>query len=284
MKKMLMVSVIAAGVLTMTGCSSDSDDSSNGGGSNLVGEPVSITTPEAAANAAATVGNQGSSVSPSAQRASLKSPSLTPVNETKNCVDGGTRKVTGDISDTSSDITITYDQCTDGDTYTDGVLKGKSTTDASKTSGQSQSIDLVQRYSYNGQQSEIKSNATYDYTLIQNVSADYISSGAMEYKNLNLGDGRIGMDNYKTTFDSQGTYSIDGGYSVQSSKYECINGVYNVETKQRLAFDYNTGNIADGELDVNGVNFVFNSEGTITVTYADGTTDTIPQRQEIVCP
>ena len=296
MKKELLISVLAAGLLTMSGCGSSDDSSASGDkDKDELATPSQITTKAEAKKAIAATSQMevpSSDAKKSAQRvaAFVQKASARKSSSSEACQGGGTLEYNKD--------TTTYKDCVEDGTTTNGTLTSKD--------------DIT-----TGTLSMIDDKGTIDITITFSVSTDmqYISwtgnithpddNSTFVINNFKTGQ-TLGVDgDYETQnciYDENGTNescgewyyvpiteaydaSIDGGFTINLTAPEvsCMNGTYDYKTVKKLHHLAGESSIESGILDINGVNIEFNSDNTAKVTYADGTTDIIEQDAKFSC-
>ena len=278
MNKVLTVSASAVLAAVMLGCGSSDDGESTT--NYLTGEPVVISTPAEAQNAILAASSFGMSGSAGTLSSSRKSPSLAPISDSIECIDGGTISISGDAAETetgSSNMTYMYNNCIEYESTMNGSMSMVGT-QYSYTSNMT-NFSIVD--------SEGSMNMNLNQTVSTNSSYDpftFITSGTMDYAfSTPQNSGQIGYQNFKMMLQDGDTRgSLDGDMSITSSAYSCVDGRYHYETVDLLTFD-NNGTVTGGTMKVNDATYVFNSEGTATVTFSDGTTATVQQTAEVVC-
>jgi hypothetical protein len=99
---------------------------------------------------------------------------------------------------------------------------------------------------------------------------------------------KMGYENFTIhTEGGSSSYSdtqveINGKMSVNNTTNTCANGIYSIETISPLTSHYYSG-YSSGIMKVNGVTMNFNTDSTVDITYADGTSETISQSSSVVC-
>lgn len=279
MNKILTISVSAVFAAVMLGCGS-SDDGGETATNYLTGESVVISTPAEAQNAiaaSASFGFSGNRATPSPSR---KAPSFAPVSDSIACTDGGSISINGDAAETetgSSNMTYMYNNCVEYGSTMNGSMSMVGTQYTYTANMTNLSIvDSEGSMNLNFNQT-ISTNSTYDpFTVIMSGTMDYAFNSPQN-------SGQIGYQNFQLMLqDSDTSGSLDGDMSITSSTYSCVDGRYHYETIDLLTFAYD-GMITGGTMKVNDATYVFNSEGTATVTFSDGTTATVQQAAEAVC-
>ena len=287
-KYSLGISLIIASLLT--GCGG----SDSGSSSNVSGEAVSITTKEEAVSAFSAVtsiksmgsssfsSTSSDSITDSISLSSKRGPSLVPVNETENCTSGGTISYSGDSEITSGDVTITYNNCVESDgTTTNGTQRAVMSMDGN-------SIDLKMTMT-DFKVATLTDSSTMNMTMTAETESltsgimDIKMNGTLSYSTTSpiIDSGTAGYENFHIATKAGGYIEVDGKASITSSAYPCSNGSYTFETKEDLHASSN--GFDSGILEVNNVSFEFNSDGTSTVTFADGTTSIIDQTATATC-
>ncbi len=216
------------------------------------------------------------------KNAAKRAASLAAVNETYPCSNGGTWKMNGDQTETSADVTYTYDKCAEDYGTMDGVEKWKFDTVDSKLVGSFEDL------AFNEKTTDEETTSNYKSTFTMVMSGEELSSyagttdGKIEYKDAN-DSGEMGYKAFKMSFDDQGIY-LDGEFSIKTARYSCVNGVYEIKTLDPLFEDPNNDEyMSSGTVEINGVKYEMNSDHTMTVTFADGKTETVNQDDNVTC-
>ncbi len=272
--------VVTAAVFSMSGCSSDSD--SSGSGSNLTGEPVVIATAADAQNAISSISATSEiSGADNPAQAPSRSPSRAPVNETIQCSGGGTITTTGDADDYTVDVTQTFNNCIESGM----TMNGSTRTTGTNNDG---NIDLtIAMTNLKTESSDMSSviDMTQNLKFNENIGdvMDMLFNGKATYTITSPSDsGKAGYENFHIVLDGN-TLDIEGKVSSESSAHPCTNGIYSMDTTQPLYTSATHNGFDSGAMTINNTEFVFNSDGTATVTFEDGTTATVKQNQPIVC-
>ena len=256
MRKVISVSLSVVLASLVIGCSSD-DDSSESSTNYLFGDSVVIETKVDAVRALQVV--------TSTRRVSSATPSAE-IDSTVKCKTGSVQ-VEGDTPDSDSvyeELTYTYDNCFDGYSITNGVETISSGAYETITEYDDYKVDVasvgtstsnmtVERYNS-------KNGGAFGMTVRNGTSEfDYIS---------NSNRGEEAYQDFTETTEVDGGERIDGGYSFASTKFNCAEGKYDVTTNEVIHLP--AGRPIDGELEINGVTYVFNTDGAATVTFEDG--------------
>ncbi|HFU74325.1 MAG TPA: hypothetical protein ENK65_02090 [Helicobacteraceae bacterium] len=282
MKKVayLGLSITVAGLLI--GCGGGSGNDSGSTGSFLTGEPVAVTTPEQASNAMSSVtnlnsmGSSGITLSPTRQAA----PSLAPVSESENCVDGGSYVISGEATETSADVTSTYNNCTQYGSTLDGTQHVKGSNDGTNVN----LVMTMTNFTSSSSGASSTMNMTVNYVANNSIpSLDMILNGTVSYSYTSpISDsGTAGYQNFRVVSQGTNSITIDGDVSTTSTAHSCVDGTYHLETTQTLV--PSTSGFSSGQMIVNGATFDFHDNGTATVTFADGSTAVVTQGSEVVC-
>ena len=273
MKKKLVISVLTAGVLMMTGCGDSSNDN-----------PDATVIQEAGKQALTALKVQplGGGAKPAPSRAVVRQAVAFAAQapQTSNCPISGTMifdSVTGDV---------TYNLCTYNDTNI-----GDFSFDGSLQNGVGAIITAYANYSY-------KLTYEVDATMRYVTFNDLVTTPNAPFK---FSDYRIGVskDIYEVsncTIDDSGTEicseskyedprdeSVDGNLTILDET-SCLTGNYILKTEEAMhILPDSNGFIESGRLDINGVKIEYNSDKTLTITYEDGATDIIAQDAQINC-
>lgn len=269
-------SIVLATFLIGCGGSDNSSESAN----YLTGDPVPITTKSEAENAVSSVVNLNSSgvsnIAPSPARSAA--PALVAVNDSGTCVDGGSYSVSGDATDTTADITQTYNNCNQYGVLMNGSQHVKGTNDGSTINLNMTMTDLL--YQYDTSSSTM--NMDVKYVSTNGTSLDMTMNGTASYNITSpiLDSGTAGYQNFRTVITSSGM-TLNGEVSTTSTVNTCVNGTYKLETLETLTAG--SSGFTSGKMKINGATFDFNSDGTATVTFADNTTQVVDQGVQLVC-
>ncbi len=272
---------IAALSFGFVGCSSDSDSTSN-----LRGSPVAIedvNDAKLAVSATSLIIELGTE--DMAQYADIDaiphaaSPalaiSLAPVNEEVYCQrwdenTTGTFSAVGEESETSIDMTYTFNECWISNTNRlNGKLKMSGTVDdngLATLNVQATNYTMVGEYVMN------TSSVSKFYPEGPNNSIDILLNGKIEKIYAFEVSANIGYENFHYVEDVDGNEEITGKVSISGSQNSCSDGIYTLETLEKIVSN-SEGIPTDGKLKINGTTFEFNSEGTVSLTFADGSTD-----------
>lgn len=297
MKKELLMSVLAAGVLTVTGCGSKDDSASDQGTSNL-GTPSQITTKVEAkkAFAASSQISLGSNNNKSAQRvaAFVQKSSAKKASNSTPC-DGG-----GSIESTYTDETykngsFKYDNCVYDDftingtiTLTDGAMTGTydyTDKNGNKTTSVMSIANGMQYSTLNGAFT-FDENSTVSYDDLKfGETLKYDSGYYMQDCTTDINGTQTCGQQYYVSGKDPHDESIDGGIKMNTTmpEYSCFNGTYIYTTEKNLHFLPGKEAADSGKLDINGVKFEFNGDNTATITYTDGSTDIVNLDEEVKC-
>jgi len=283
MKNLIVSSVSILVASLLIGCGGGDSDGNGSSGSYLTGDPVPVTTLAEAENAVSSVSslnNLGTTnVSPSPARSA--SPSQAPVNESESCVDGGSYSISGDASETTADITYTYNNCNQSGVVMDGSQHVSGTNDGttvnlditmtalkSTYASSSQTMDMAIKY--------IENTSTHALDMIMNGTAAFSISSPIS------DSGTAGYQDFHIVADGlNNTLTLNGDVSTTSSAHSCVDGQYNLKTLELLT--PSGDGFSSGKMEINGATFDFNNDGTATVTFADGSTEIVQQGQEVVC-
>ncbi|MDY0121302.1 MAG: hypothetical protein RBR54_05100 [Sulfurimonas sp.] len=295
MKKYINLSLSALAILTLVGCGSDGDDTGAAPKSGVTGEVVEIATVEDAQNAVASLSSINSYSSDSVstvmpasgfvekQEDSILRNLRAQPRETMDCSSGGTMSYDGVANDTSANIVYSFNQCNNYGTLMNGSYSVRGSNDGEnisltgsfnnfKTSSENLSININMTQA-------IETNIDYNPMKTTTNGTVDVEMGS---ENLQIGyeNFELYMERISYSYQSY-QYKINGKTSIQSSINTCANGVYNIETLTPLQSAY--GGYESGKMKVNGVVIEYHSGGTATVTFEDGTSETMNQNQSVVC-
>ncbi|MDY0121301.1 MAG: hypothetical protein RBR54_05095 [Sulfurimonas sp.] len=295
MKKWFVLSLSLVASMLVMGCSSDSD-----GGSapyTVSGEAADINDKRSAENAVATLKSmglaadgmsefnnvilaEGGSGSPSYLR------SVATPRETLECSGGGSYTLSGSETETSINGQVAFNACIEDGETINGTLGLVGTMD------NEHNIDLTTTFS--------------NITIVSMDSSDRINLTMNMQTNLDTfdplsltlrGESKIGQKtygyenfimsvaNYNDTLEDFNEYEINGKTSFisEDSDFSCANGTYTVSTTETMIRDTTLDGFSSGIVEVNGVTIEFASGGAATVTYANGTSQQIHQKNSILC-
>jgi hypothetical protein len=273
--------LVAALSLGFVGCSSDSDSYS---ASNLTGSPVPITDvneAELAILATTSIIELGSeNVTEYADIDSIPhatSPalaiSLAPVNEQVNCQrygedTDGTFSAVGEESETNIDMTYTFNECwiSDSNRINGEVKLSGTINDNGLATLNVQTIDyfMVGEYTMN------TSSVLKFYPDGSNSSVDILLNGKVK-KYYTESEAQIGYENFHYAEDENELETIEGKVSILGSPNSCSDGIYTLETLEKISSN-SEGTPISGKIKINGTTYQFNSEGTVSLTFSDGST------------
>ncbi len=268
MRKILIVIMSVAMATLFVGCSLDDETST----SYLQGTPVSVSTPQEAENALSSFSgiNSGASASPAPARAIALAQSLSPSRVASlapisvTCDNGGT--YVGDYTD-SSNFNATYTNCQFGTITMNGSVSASNNT------------IVLSNYQYSD--SSTGENLIMNFTVTSSDPDDVTINGTISYTDAS-DSASFGYENFHMIVKSNGDENINGKISITSNTFSCVNGVLDITTVVDLTPDL-SGGYSSGTMKINGATFVFNANNTVSVTFPDGTTQTLNQNQPPVC-
>ena len=294
-KTKLLMSVLTVGVLTMTGCGSD-DDSSSDEGSSALGTPSPITSKVEAkkAIAASSQANFASNSNRSAQRAAafIQKSSAKQAAQSSPCDGGGS--IDYDMDDTFANGTIIYNNCMEEDftmngtitvnngewtgTYSFSDKNGDTMTGIMSVANGISYIELTGKISF-GPNTMTWDHFKFGKTLKYDYG--YYDQNCTQDAN---GNQTCGQEYYVAGTDPHDE-TLDGGIKLNATEaeYACMNGTYIYTTEKNMHFLPGKETPDSGKLDINGVKFEFNGDNTATVTYTDGSTDVVDLDAEVTC-
>ena len=198
------------------------------------------------------------------------------LSETRDCLVSGTMNFS--LTSTSS-ASITYNNCDMGD---GNVMNGNVTFNNMQLSGNdltSATVTLDMTTTSNTDTNTIdatmdfESDSSDGFITTMNGTIDTVASAYSTHAS---------YTNYKVTTTASST-SIDGTVTISNTPNLCNgNGTYVITTTSAMTFsDY--GTITSGEVNINGNNYVFHSNDTVTITAADGSSETVEQAELATC-
>jgi hypothetical protein len=276
MKKIyaLGLSLAVAGLLI--GCGSNDDEiddvlDETTSTTNLSGAPVLITDTQSAENAVASISKTSTTdYSLSAPTAPAR---LAEAATSGTCDNGGTYSTDG-TSATFSNCTLNGATMNGSYNYSYSTTDGLETLTYSTTNFSTVTADTQVIYDFS---LEVKSKTNDDYYVY--IKMDGTAEVESSYEELSFG-----YDNFIYSVEDKDHASINGKYSINFSTDTCQNGVYDIQTITTLdPTDSNPRTYDAGKIKVNGVEIEFLPGGNATVTYADGSTETINQTATVTC-
>lgn len=264
------------------GCGSGGGGSSS---SNLTGSSVPITNTNEAMLALEAIAAPNSIVELATTDLSVyteeseiphsvaAAPALAPVNTTLTCqrfgVDTqGKVEFYGDLSDTSVDMTYTYNECWINDQYR---LIGEKTMKGSVNDTGYAVLNFTTDDYYMVGQYKMNTSATVKFYPDDSISGvDILLSGKINSYSMNGTESveyKLGYENFNYIEQSDGYERLSGKASIYGWKKSCADGIYNFETVEPIAPD-----MSSGKVKVNGTTYGFNSDGTVSLTFADNST------------
>ena len=267
--KKVYLSILSLAIATLfLGCSDDAAATNY-----LEGTPATITTVEEASNTLSTVssltesGTIGSAfAAASARSVAFSAMSLAPsmaaslASTTLGCSVSGTY--------TYDDTSVSYSNCDDG--Y-GAVMDG-----SVKVSGDTLTFsNLIMDYT------------TVDLTFTMDLSMKYLDGGNDLTMNGTMSmvdsvdSASLAYQSFRVITRWNNDINIDGGISINSTLYPCNNGTFDISTSDDLT-PYGDA-FSSGTMKVNGVTFDFINSTQVTVTFADGTSETVNQGIDSIC-
>lgn len=267
--KKVHLGILSLAVATLfLGCSSDSAPVSY-----LEGSPAPITTVEEASNTLSTVsslteaGTVGASLS-IARAAALSVKSLAPslATQTQECPYGGSFTIDGtsetSFTGTYSNCDLGYGMVIDGGVKVSGDTLTFSNLTMSDGAGMSMKLNI-------------------SIVDVNHAGTDVTMNGTIAMTD-STGSASLGYQNYKYVARTNGDFAVNGDISINSTIYPCNNGTFAISTIVDLTPDL-SGTISSGTIKVNGVTFQFINSTQVTVTFADGTSETVTQGLDAIC-
>lgn len=284
--KMFSVLVLSTSVffvaLISVGCGSSGGDS---GSSNLTGSSVSITDTNEAMLAIEAIAAPNSIVELATTDLSAyteqdeiphsvsAAPALAPVSTTLTCQrfgedTQGNVNFKGDLSSTSVDMTYTYNECWIDDQYR--LLGEKTMKGTVNDTGYAVLNFTTDDYFMVGQY-KMNTSATVKFYPDDSISGvDILLSGKINSYSMNGTESveyKLGYQNFNYVEQANGYERLSGKASISGWKKSCADGIYNFETVEPIAPD-----MSSGKIKVNNTTYSFNSDGTVSLTFSDGST------------
>ena len=275
-----------AGITLMSGCGSDSTDKVSN--DVIVSEVASIETVDAAEKAISAVGSiqaMGATstayTSNNSSNAPSRTISLSPINTTEAC-QTGSMTMKGDISETNADFLTTYNECSDG--Y-GSILSGSMKTVGTNNNGNINMKVVMNQFRVQTEANYYQMDLSMDLQINENnynVSSTRID-GVITLDMAEYGQGNFGYTNFLVKTDANHYLDISGSVNRDMTTDTCLNGVYNIDTTEPLKLSATNGSYEAGTMLVNGSVFEFHSDGTASVTFANGTSETVSQSAQNFC-
>ena len=290
----LVAGIFTASVL-FTGCGSSSDGGSASaipnGGNDLVaaGEAQPIETLDQAKEAAQGLSSisslqgfiPGSGAGGSymaVQRAStLATSNVKKANaQSIGCTYGGSIDIE---ANSQTSMVQTYNSC---EIAQDVVINGKVNVNNIKqnSDGSVSSTMSFQNYSITGKDFKasldmtIDSQTSYDSNYNAKISMTYNGSVSMDMYGYSASYKYANFHSTVSITSSKVETTLDGLISMDSP---CYKGVLDIKTLQPLTTNYANYSSIQGELKVNGADYLYNGDGTVTVTTTSGESSTFDQ-------
>ena len=264
MRKVISVGLSVVLASLVLGCSKD-DDKSSSSTNYLFGESVIIQTTTDAIRALHVI---------SAARDEGVSHRSATIDSTVKCA-SGSYLVEGETPDSDSvyeELTYTYENCLIGSGF------GATTTNGVVTISSGDYERIIETNDYKVDTAN-KGTITYNMTRESYKSKNdgtfrkSVRNGTSEFDYTSPSNrGQEAYQDFTEIIEVDGGERIDGGYSFESSKFSCAEGTYEITTNEVI---HNTGILTDGEIEINGVKYVFNTGGKATVTFEDGRREVI---------
>ena len=284
MKKVLLMSVITAGLLTITGCSSkdaNSVDTEKVTEIKTVEQAKGALGMSQAANFSAPTPAQQS-----AMRTILKTASSLKAPVSKTCADGGSYAY--DMDD-QGDGSFTYNDCKMSGmtingtrTYDNGKESGTITwiDDKGETSSMTFRADNTMQY-----QSLTMTFTGDDFKMTLDNFEEGRTLGVEMAEEICRYDTNSSTEICEKVVTGPFDSTLAGKVGVQTTDkaFSCMNGNYKFTTITPMHHLTNDGSVESGTLKINDVTYEYHSEGTITVTLKDGTSSTIKADAEFSC-
>lgn len=286
--KNIGLSVIVGLALTACGSSDNSGGSTVTGGSTATNVKV-IATKEDAINASAALTslNGASNTGNSGYASPRRAASLAQTNQTIACSNGGSQTIVGETPDynsnysanTSINLVTNYDNC---DNY--GVVQNGKVTVKRDSSGDVNTVlSNFRTTKTDGTYTEM--NYQMKTALLANSSdSESLLNGKILFDYKENGKGSYTYDNFKIIMNQAATQlDLSGKIGLETDKYSCLNGTYNVETVDKLILNDTRDGYSDGTMKLNGVSYEYHTDGTAKVTFLNGDSVIIDQGAKPTC-
>lgn len=280
MKKVISVSISVALMLITSGCSKESNSNANGTQTpsvpQLSGEVVKIESSQGAINASSVLLASANFLPSSTTNRPSRAPArASQLVDTITCADSGSIKFYAD-SDTFITKSV-YESCVEDGTTLTGVTKHSGDEYHYTDAFENFKADFEDGYMRYNLKSGVNTNANYDpFSVTSNGTMDINTT---QYKPIDM---HLEFVNFKTVMYGHSGGSVEGSYSVVSQNMPCANGIYNIKTLEPLQSN-GYGRYVDGKIEVNGVVYEFNDEGSMRVIFEDGTAQTVSQEANGSC-
>jgi hypothetical protein len=276
MNKIYTLGLSLAAVALMTGCGGGDSSDEVSTATTSSAPAVEITDSQSASNAIASISTSGTSASGNVPAAPARqAPSLYESSYNGSCENGG--------SYTIDENSASFTDCEMGGSS----ISGSYTYSTSLSGDITEMKYKTQNFSISNAETQTLLNYSLDYK-IKSTDSYYVYvniDGLIDVKSQDYSIRAI-YDDFTYSVEDKDHARIDGSYSLENSLYTCQNGRYDIQTLSSLDPTDNTGyttTFDSGIISVNGVRIEFHEGATATVTYADGTSETISQTQTVRC-
>lgn len=289
---------IAAGIFTasllLTGCGSSSDGGSTSVGTGNIGsvsenEVQPIETVEQAKEAAAGLnsisslqgfipaGGTGGSYMAMQKASSLASSNIKKANaQSINCTYGGSIELQ---MNSQTSMVQSYNSC---EMAQDVVINGTVNVNNIKqnSDGSVSSTMSFKDYTISGTDFKasmdmtIDTQTSYDSSYNAKVSMTYNGSVSMDANGYSASYKYANFHSTVSTSSSKVETTLEGLISMDSP---CYKGVLDIKTIKPLTTNFANYSSITGELKVNGADYLYNGDGTVTVTTTKGESTTLDQ-------
>ncbi len=296
MKRSFKVTLgVVAASLVLVGCGGGGSSS---GVSTLSAKPIETIQEAKVAAAALASTMQLNNITPKAPRTGNSHTGLTKprmastiaqggYTQTLDCPDGGNYMISYDnVSSSKMSMTMRYDNCRTGVYLSDGAATIDMTfKNAANATNNTISMKMVtDNYVVKSEDNTIKMDLSIASTVNYKYSTSYTMNSVSTTKGsvVVIADGVTSTYHYKNLHTKSSlsssilTTEMDGAMQIATP---CYTGSLTIETIKPLVISTATsyGMIRSGTLKVNGVQYTYHDNGTVTVTMSNGTSETIAQ-------
>lgn len=256
--------IASAATIVLTACGGGSSSSGNNANpTSDISKPTAITNnseAESALYAAQTL--MGNNSATGIFNSFSNTSSAPKLRQVVNCNSGSMN-----INATSqTDVSALFSNCSnEPGTVLNGEFSMKANSDS--TSG----TFTLKNFTMKSPEGSYSFNLTMLYSSSNGSNTDLTLDGSGSL-NQNGNKASFIYDNLKVSSGSNGT-TINGTIGVDYTPDLCGEGTYAIKTIHPL---YGTTTITSGELEINGANYVYHADGTVTIT-VNGTSTTIDQ-------
>lgn len=289
MKKYLSAILIAGVLWSLSGCGGSSgnsgEDTGNSGGD---GHNVVINDAQSAKNSYAVLGEAVSIMDVTEDVTDFSNfvnmgaagRALETVHEgTYHCAVSGTvdhiLKKDTELDPVKFDVSLAFNQCK---MQEDVMWDGKATYQGSAGDWNIS----YQNFKYVEDEFSVILNTTMAYDVKSQTELEMTYNGTLTRKRSDLQQ-TLNLENFvinaRELANDDISLAVDGKVTLTSNPATCADGVYTIQTVERVVVDHTSDDPISGKVKVNGTEYTFNQDGTVTAT-VNGKTVTFDQDVE----